>query len=86
MILQLKAKHFRGAIFESPCNCPVAISAKEAFNTKEVTERVYNIVINDVLYLHDYYSVKDCEDVDTLKAIAANFDETVIREIELFKV
>jgi len=88
ILLPVKAKHFKDAIFISICNCPIANAAKEFFNldatTDYVNEGVDVLHIKETSYRHKIYG--DAEnDRNMLHAEAHNYDETVIFELELTK-
>lgn len=80
--LPLRAKHFKAKTFTDNCNCGIANSAKEMFNTQSVTELINQVFVNDQSYRHDWYGHVDYWD-DYKKAASHNFDETIIRTITL---
>lgn len=91
--LPVMAKHFQDAVFDNVTKCPIANAAKEYFNLEEgdqVTE-VYKwlqikkkgALISTRFNHADYRLLQYNEDVN--KAISANYDETVIFELELIE-
>lgn len=80
--LILKAKHFKDAMYEDICNCPLAKAGKEQFKTDRVSEGAIELTINGIDHRHECYGDNKFKE-DLAKAIDANYDETVIREIEL---
>lgn len=85
--LTVRACHFKGANFKEPCLCALSNAAKEHFGVKKIAEAIYRLRVNaytkrERFYLHECYDDKDF-DTDMSIATAANFDDTIIRTIEL---
>jgi len=89
-ILELKAKHFKGAPYDECDRCPVANAAKDHFNCDEVLEYVnslslvdrFNGIATQRRYLHNPYNTTDFLS-DRILAFKAGYDDTVIRVITL---
>jgi len=86
ILLPLKAKHFKDADFDNPCNCGISIAGREHFNIERVSEGLGVLITYDngkkTKYTHEYYGGADF-DFDHAIAAANSFDETIIRTIEL---
>jgi hypothetical protein len=92
MILQLKAKHFKGTSFASVCNCAIAKAMKEQLSLYfkggvHVTEFITGLKICveggiEQRYSHDIYDTSHFF-ADVHKAFAAGYDETIIRKIDI---
>lgn len=86
MKLLLKAKHFKDTFFAVHCDCAVAKSAMDLFPlAKCFDEDVDELLVDGVKYNHERYSYRIFVEDKTV-ASTHNYDETVIREIELIKV
>lgn len=87
LIMPVKARHFKNAMFDSNSECALASAAKEFFNVKIVGEGVDEIYISQTegeksWYSHEIYAHERFEK-DEIAARESNFDETVILQIEL---
>lgn len=84
-ILQLKAKHFKNATFREPHECPIYKAAMDQFEFPKNTivgEGVHYLKIDGEDHVHDAYYRSDY-DKDYVIASQHNFDDTIIREINL---
>lgn len=83
--LLLKAKHFKHTNYigwGKGDYCAIEKAAIEQFKPDIVSEQVYNVVIDDILYRHEIYDELDFSS-DGEEAKKHNYDETIIKEIEL---
>lgn len=85
MILELRAIDFKDTDFGNPCNCAISKAAKKKFKAKEVSEGITDITIEGIVYNHEFYGTDEYYS-DKHKAASHNYDNTVIRTIELTKV
>jgi hypothetical protein len=85
MKLQLKAKHFQETSYIDNDNCAVSRAVKEQFNTEDVWTFSYKTLIEgkyfDIASGSGYLSGEFNR--DKYKASQVNYDETIIRELEL---
>lgn len=86
MIVKLLAKYFKGAEYHNAADCPLARAIKHtvALESDKIDVGIYKSYINRVPYFHNGYTPEDYSH-DQQIARSANFDDTVIREIELGK-
>lgn len=86
MVVKLLAKYFKGAEYHNSTDCPLARAIKDtiAIESDAIDVGIYKTYINRVPYFHHgYYPESFYGDHDLARR--ANFDDTVIREIELGK-
>jgi hypothetical protein len=84
MKLIVKAKHFKGASYESVCGCPLATAEKSQFKTDDASEGVNDILIGDVNYSHKLYEHSDyLKDYDKAKKL--RFSNAVVNVFRLTK-
>jgi hypothetical protein len=88
--LKLKAKHFKDTIFVNNTNCAIAKAAKEQFKVEKVSEGIDTLYVRfsnfqETEYKHEYYGDIDFnQDLEIAKK--HNYDDTIIRKIELNKI
>lgn len=90
----LLAKDFKGTIFFGHylggCAIEKAIMRETGLIIESVSEHTDRVIINDVVVGSGVFGHEDYEalafEEDKIKAEAAGFDDTVIREIELWKI
>lgn len=85
--VQLLAKDFKGTDYigiKEGCAIAKALMRMTGLPLENVKEYVDRLRINDEEFHHAWYAGKDFTE-DWTKAEAAGFDDTVIREIELWK-
>jgi hypothetical protein len=88
--LELKAKHFKDTIFVSITDCAISKAAKEQFKVKNVFEGLDILSVKfsnlqETEYKHEYYGDRDFnQDLEIAKK--HNYDDTIIRKIELNKI
>ncbi len=86
MLLELKAKHFKGTEFISinGCGCAIEKAAKEIFPNQRVAEGVDNLDIGDTYYIHRWYDDKEFLK-DKEKAKKLHYSNAVVNKIRLIK-
>lgn len=86
IILPVRARHFEGAIYGEVCNCGIANAADDFFNADTVIEGAIALSViigtDEKAFKHLLYNEKQFNE-DFKKATDNNFDDTLIREIEL---
>jgi hypothetical protein len=83
-LLKLKARHFKGAEFESNSDCALARAAKEKFNVEAVNASSSFLYLDDVAFLkveYNYWQFKE----DRIIAASKNYSDEVIRTLNLIK-
>lgn len=82
MMVKLLASYFKNSSFHDINGCPLAQAIKDAFKTDDVNVGIYSTHINRELHLHEAYYPETYEK-DRALALATNFDNTVIRQIDV---
>lgn len=89
--LPLRARHFEGTEFGDCENCSISKGYKDLTGEKNVSEGAVSLNVYDKRFTlikrfkHRLYDAYDFAE-DRLKAIAHNYDDTIIRTIELTPV
>lgn len=81
MILELKAKHFKGTIFGNPYNCAITKAGKEHFNTK-CAEGVDIFYSGNTKFKHTIYDASKFR-LDKEKAKKLRYSNKVVRRMRL---
>ncbi len=82
MLLELKAKHFKGTHFIDEKGCALERAVKEEFNTINVSECVSSFYLNGHNYSHIRYELKDFRK-DKEKAKKLRYSNAVVRRIRI---
>jgi hypothetical protein len=88
--LELKAKYFKDTSFISITDCAIAKAAKDQFKVENVSEGLDILSLRfsnleETEYKHEYYGDIDFnQDLEIAKK--HNYDDTIIRKIELNKI
>lgn len=86
IILKIRARHFKNAVFIDNCGCAIAKAARNKFRAK-AEEGVFKLIVtkkdsSEKIYAHQYYS-NGLFEKDYRKAKRAKFGDKVIRELTL---